>query len=383
VSPDQLDARVAELEARLHRAQAAKCADTVGVVLEHQVHAALLAGTGLHGPGQIGEDVRGRVIGDGVHGVVEVIPGKSVIGLEVPNDQREMVYLSETLGSAAYREAKSPLTIAMGTDISGDPVVADLARMPHALIAGTTGSGKSVAINVMIFERIRVPDPEDDLGYVMDAVRTIRRELAGRVPLIGFSGSPWTLATYMVEGGTTKHFALSKAMLFDRPDLMHALLGKVAEAVTLYLNARDPLYRLAIGEVAELRLPEGQRVGLRRRKAVLVAEHRFFREDGVDGDERPLRRLARLAQVLERRVLAAGDLTQRPSVDVLTGLIKANIPTRMAEQQVGTDDVERYPDPVAEDNPDLGPHVPASPPPYSDETDVHGAFDEGNPDLSR
>jgi len=87
-------------------------------------------------------------------------------------------------------------------------------------------------------ERIRVPDPEDDLGYVMDAVRTIRRELAGRVPLIGFSGSPWTLATYMVEGGTTKHFALSKAMLFDRPDLMHALLGKVAEAVTLYLNAQ-------------------------------------------------------------------------------------------------------------------------------------------------
>ncbi|WP_295881241.1 uroporphyrinogen decarboxylase [uncultured Thiohalocapsa sp.] len=87
-------------------------------------------------------------------------------------------------------------------------------------------------------ERIRVPDPEDDLGYVMAAVRTIRRELAGRVPLIGFSGSPWTLATYMIEGGTTKHFAQSKAMMFDRPDLMHALLAKVAEAVTQYLNAQ-------------------------------------------------------------------------------------------------------------------------------------------------
>jgi uroporphyrinogen decarboxylase len=86
--------------------------------------------------------------------------------------------------------------------------------------------------------RIRVPDPEDELRYVMDAVRTIRRELAGRVPLIGFSGSPWTLATYMVEGGTTKQFALSKAMMFDRPELMHALLGKVADAVTLYLNAQ-------------------------------------------------------------------------------------------------------------------------------------------------
>jgi uroporphyrinogen decarboxylase len=86
--------------------------------------------------------------------------------------------------------------------------------------------------------RIRVPDPEDELRYVMDAVRVIRRELDGRVPLIGFSGSPWTLATYMVEGGTTKQFALSKAMMFDRPDLMHALLGKVADAVTLYLNAQ-------------------------------------------------------------------------------------------------------------------------------------------------
>ncbi len=87
-------------------------------------------------------------------------------------------------------------------------------------------------------ERIHVPDPEDELGYVMDAVRVIRRELAGRVPLIGFSGSPWTLATYMIEGGTTKQFALSKAMMFDRPDLMHALLGKVADAVTQYLNAQ-------------------------------------------------------------------------------------------------------------------------------------------------
>jgi uroporphyrinogen decarboxylase len=87
-------------------------------------------------------------------------------------------------------------------------------------------------------ERIHVPDPEDDLGYVMDAVRTIRRELAGRVPLIGFSGSPWTLATYMIEGATTKQFAHSKAMLFDRPDLMHSLLGKVADAVTVYLNAQ-------------------------------------------------------------------------------------------------------------------------------------------------
>ncbi len=83
-----------------------------------------------------------------------------------------------------------------------------------------------------------VPDPEDDLGYVMNAVRTIRRELDGRVPLIGFSGSPWTLATYMVEGGTTKNFAKVKGMMFDRPDLMHILLGKLADSVTSYLNGQ-------------------------------------------------------------------------------------------------------------------------------------------------
>ncbi len=87
-------------------------------------------------------------------------------------------------------------------------------------------------------DALGVPDMEDDLGYVMDAVRTIRRELDGRVPLIGFSGSPWTLATYMVEGGSTKNFALSKGMMFDAPELMHALLGKLADAVTAYLNAQ-------------------------------------------------------------------------------------------------------------------------------------------------
>jgi uroporphyrinogen decarboxylase len=83
-----------------------------------------------------------------------------------------------------------------------------------------------------------VPDPEGELKYVMDAVRTIRRELDGRVPLIGFSGSPWTLATYMVEGGSSKEYAKVKGMLFDRPDLMHKLLDTTAQAVTAYLNAQ-------------------------------------------------------------------------------------------------------------------------------------------------
>ncbi|QKT03416.1 uroporphyrinogen decarboxylase [Ectothiorhodospiraceae bacterium 2226] len=86
--------------------------------------------------------------------------------------------------------------------------------------------------------RLGVPDPEDELGYVMDAVRTIRRELHGRVPLIGFAGSPWTLATYMVEGSSSKEYAHVKGMMFDRPELMHRLLGTVADAVTAYLRAQ-------------------------------------------------------------------------------------------------------------------------------------------------
>jgi uroporphyrinogen decarboxylase len=92
--------------------------------------------------------------------------------------------------------------------------------------------------NAADIDALGVPDPEDELRYVMDAVRTIRRELDGRVPLIGFSGSPWTLATYMIEGGSSKNFALSKSMMFDRPELMHALLGKLADSVTAYLNAQ-------------------------------------------------------------------------------------------------------------------------------------------------
>lgn len=87
-------------------------------------------------------------------------------------------------------------------------------------------------------EAIGVPDPEDELGYVMEAVRVIRRELQGAVPLIGFSGSPWTLATYMVEGGSSKNFSKSKGMMFDQPQLMHALLDKLAQSVTSYLNAQ-------------------------------------------------------------------------------------------------------------------------------------------------
>lgn len=120
----------------------------------------------------------------------------------------------------------------------------DILTIPDAMGLGLyfeTGEGprfRKAVRSAADIAALPVPDAEADLGYVMDAVRTIRRELNGRVPLIGFSGSPWTLATYMVEGGSSKDFRLSKAMLYDEPQAMHALLGKLADAVTGYLNGQ-------------------------------------------------------------------------------------------------------------------------------------------------
>ncbi len=120
----------------------------------------------------------------------------------------------------------------------------DILTIPDAMGLGlyfTEGEGPRFERPVRdeaTIKALGVPDPETELRYVMDAVRTIRRELDGRVPLIGFSGSPWTLATYMVEGGSSKNFARTKSKLYDRPDLMHALLSKIADSVTVYLNAQ-------------------------------------------------------------------------------------------------------------------------------------------------
>src|SRR5690606_9493613 len=120
----------------------------------------------------------------------------------------------------------------------------DILTVPDAMGLGLyfeTGEGprfrKTVRTEADV-AALPIPDPEKDLGYVMNAVRTIRRELNGRVPLIGFSGSPWTLATYMIEGGSSKYFRFTKTMAFDQPRLMHALLDKLAQSVTAYLNGQ-------------------------------------------------------------------------------------------------------------------------------------------------
>jgi DNA segregation ATPase FtsK/SpoIIIE and related proteins len=177
--------------------------------------------------------------------VVEVIPGKSVIGLEVPNDQREMVYLSETLGSQPYREAKSPLTIGMGTDIAGAPVVADLARMPHALIAGTTGSGKSVAINAMILSLVYKSSAEEVRLIMVDPKM---------LELSVYEGIPHLLTpvvTDMKEAANALRWCVGE---MERRYKLMAALGvrniagynrKVLDAIDAGTPIPDPLYKLA------------------------------------------------------------------------------------------------------------------------------------------
>jgi len=129
-------------------------------------------------------------------------------------------------------------------DLDAAILFSDILTIPDAMGLGlyfTEGEGprfERIVRNAADVDALGVPDPEQELRYVMDAVRTIRRELDGRVPLIGFSGSPWTLATYMVEGGGSKNFAQVKGMMFDRPDLMHRLLDTVAQSVASYLNAQ-------------------------------------------------------------------------------------------------------------------------------------------------
>ncbi len=129
-------------------------------------------------------------------------------------------------------------------DLDAAILFSDILTVPDAMGLGLyfeEGEGPKFKTPIRTKQQIKnlpVPDPEDELKYVMDAVRTIRRELDGRVPLIGFSGSPWTLATYMIEGGSSKTFSKSKAMLFDQPEIAHMLLSKIADSVVAYLNAQ-------------------------------------------------------------------------------------------------------------------------------------------------
>ncbi|GAB2617015.1 DNA translocase FtsK [Novilysobacter erysipheiresistens] len=256
--------------------------------------------------------------------VVDVIPGKSVIGLETPNTQREMIYLSELLRSKEYDKSNSPLTLALGKDISGRPTVADLARMPHLLVAGTTGSGKSVAVNAMVLSLLYKASASDLRMLMIDPKM---------LELSVYEGIPHLLApvvTDMKEAANGLRWCVAE---MERRYKLMSTVGvrnlagfnkKVRDAIEAGQPMLDPLFKpnpeideappqleplphivIFIDEFADMMMIVGKKV------------------------EELIARLAQKARAAGIHLILA---TQRPSVDVITGLIKANIPTRIAFQ---------------------------------------------------
>ncbi len=252
--------------------------------------------------------------------VVESIPGKSCMGLEIPNPRREVVRLSEIFSSAVYGDMSSPLTLALGKDIAGNPVVVDLARMPHLLVAGTTGSGKSVAINAMILSLLYKASPQQIRMILVDPKM---------LELSVYDGIPHLLAPVVVDMKEAAHALQWCVVEMDKRYKTMSALGvrnlagyntKVEEAqkagkpltnpFTLTPDQPEPLERLpnvvvVIDELADLMMVVGKKV------------------------EELIARIAQKARAAGIHLIVA---TQRPSVDVITGLIKANIPTRISFQ---------------------------------------------------
>jgi S-DNA-T family DNA segregation ATPase FtsK/SpoIIIE len=252
--------------------------------------------------------------------VVETIPGKSCMGLEIPNPERQIVRLSEIVSSQIYADMNSPLTLALGKDIAGNPIVADLARMPHLLVAGTTGSGKSVAINAMILSllykappaqcRLILVDPKmlelsvyEGIPHLLAPVVTDMRQAANALN--------WCVAEMERRYRRMSGLGVRNMAGFNQKIREAAKAGKpIPNPLTSTPESPDPLLEMAlivvvIDELADLMMVVGKKV------------------------EELIARLAQKARAAGIHLILA---TQRPSVDVITGLIKANIPTRIAFQ---------------------------------------------------
>ncbi|MES9940165.1 MAG: DNA translocase FtsK 4TM domain-containing protein [Candidatus Thiodiazotropha sp. 6PLUC2] len=259
--------------------------------------------------------------------VVEVIPGKSVIGLEIPNEYREMVFLSEVLQSETYEQSKSPLTLALGKDISGNPMCADLGKMPHALIAGTTGSGKSVAINAMILSLLYKAKP-DEVRMIMVDPKMLELSV--------YEGIPHLLTpvvTDMQEAANALRWCVGE---MERRYRLMASLGvrnitgynrKVKDAIKKGEPIKDPLFQPEPTEIIEaMAHPTLEPLPY---IVVIIDELADMMMMARKKVEELIARLAQKARASGIHLILA---TQRPSVDVITGLIKANIPTRIAFQ---------------------------------------------------
>jgi len=257
--------------------------------------------------------------------VVEVIPGKSTIGLEIPNTNRQMVFLSEILRSKVYDKSSSPLTLALGKSISGRPIVADLAKMPHLLVAGTTGSGKSVALNAMILSLLYKSGP-DQVRLVMVDPKMLELSIYADIPHLL---SP--VVTDMKEAANALRWCVAEMERRYRlmsEEGVRNLAGfnkKVREAIEAGTPLKDPLFK-----PDELN-PDEEAPDLEHLPYIVVIVDELADMMMILGkkiDEL----IARLAQKARASGIHLILATQRPSVDVITGLIKANIPTRIAFQ---------------------------------------------------
>ena len=254
--------------------------------------------------------------------VVEVIPGKPYVGLELPNKKRQTVYLREVLDNAKFRDNPSPLTVVLGKDIAGEPVVADLAKMPHLLVAGTTGSGKSVGVNAMILSMLYKAQPED-VRFIMIDPKMLELSV--------YEGIPHLLTevvTDMKDAANALRWCVNE--MERRYKLMSALgvrnlagyNEKIAEADRMMRPIPDPYWKP--GDSMDAQHPV-----LKKEPYIVVLVDEFADLMMTVG-----KKVEELIARLAHRVRAAGIhlvlATQRPSVDVITGLIKANIPTRIA-----------------------------------------------------
>lgn len=254
--------------------------------------------------------------------VVEVIPGKPYVGLELPNKKRQTVYLREVLDNARFRDNPSPLTIVLGKDIAGEPVVADLAKMPHLLVAGTTGSGKSVGVNAMILSMLYKAQPED-VRFIMIDPKMLELSV--------YEGIPHLLTevvTDMKDAANALRWCVNE--MERRYKLMSALgvrnlagyNEKIAEADRMMRPIPDPYWKP--GDSMDAQHP------VLKKEPYIVVLVDEFADLMMTVGKKVEELIARLAQKARAAGIHLVLATQRPSVDVITGLIKANIPTRIA-----------------------------------------------------
>jgi S-DNA-T family DNA segregation ATPase FtsK/SpoIIIE len=261
--------------------------------------------------------------------VVEVISGKTVVGIEIPNEDRQMVRLSEVLGSQRYDESASPLTLGLGNDIAGEPVIADLAKMPHLLVAGTTGSGKSVGVNAMLASilfkatpdqvRLILIDPKmlelsiyDGIPHLLTPVVTDMKDAA--------NGLRWCVAEMERRYKLMSKMGVRNIAGYNK---------KVVEAIEAGEPILDPIWKP--DELSMIPVDEQEHPYLEKLPFIVVVIDEFADMMMIVGKkvEELIARIAQKARAAGIHLILA---TQRPSVDVITGLIKANVPTRMAFQ---------------------------------------------------